>query len=72
MSLCSLQAGTALRKIATSVFRLKRITYSAAEQQIVLPEHDVSYDLQTPTYQAIWRYSIVNNQNMVDKGPNCK
>jgi hypothetical protein len=57
MSLCSLQAGTALRKIATSVFRLKRITYSAAEQQRPLHEHDVSCDLQTPTYQTTRYYN---------------
>jgi len=57
ISLCSPQPGPALRKFATSVFRLKRITHSAAEQQRLLPEHDVSCDLQTPTYQSTWYYN---------------
>jgi len=57
MTLRSLQAGPTLWKIATSDFGMKRITYSAAEQQRLLPEHDVSCDLQTPTYQTTWCYN---------------
>lgn len=57
MLLCSLKAGPAPRKIATTVFGMKRITYSAAEQQRLLHEQDVSCDLQTPTYQTTWCYN---------------